>query len=147
MERKNKPIIFTICALISLFISSSTAMAVNLAKTEVLPIEVVDSDKVIFKNVRIIDKNGCVQVKGSVKPQRKHGPGVYGHVDIELLDIEGRIVEKERVNHTPAYLQTKGNKLSYFTFALGEDMQNSSKVRVSYHYTRNDGKKVCDHKH
>ena len=147
MERKNKPIIITICALISLFISSSTAMAVNLAKTEVLPIEVVDSDKVIFKNVRIIDKNGCIQVKGSIKPQKKYAPGNFGHVHIELFDIEDRIVETVNVHHTPKFLHTKGNKLSYFTYALEEDMKNSSKVRVSYHYTRNDGKSVCNHEH
>jgi len=94
MERKNKPVIITICALISLFISTSTAMAVIQAKTEVLPIEVVASDKVIFKNVRMIDKNGCAQVKGSVKPQRKHGPGIYGHVDIELLSRQNQYISK-----------------------------------------------------
>ena len=147
MLRKNKKVFIIACVLISLFISTSTAGELKQSRTEILPIKVVASDKVIFKNVRMIDKDGCVQVKGSLKSQKMSSPGSYGHVDIELLDIEERIIEKTTVKHTPAFLHTKGNKLSYFTYALGEDAQNTSKVRVSYHYTGNDNKRVCNHDH
>ena len=146
MEIK-KSLIVIACALISLFISASTAVAVNQAGKEVLPLEVVASDKVYFKNVRIFNDKGCVVVKGAVKPQRKHGPGKYGHVDIEMLDAENRIIKELKVSHTPAFLHTKGNKRSYFTSSLGEGAKNSSKVRVSYHYTRNTKKSVCNHNH
>ena len=147
IKRRRIRISFIACSLIYLFISACTAVAVNQPKTEVLPVEVVTSDKVHFKNVRIINDKGCVVVKGAVKPQKKHGPGIYGHVDIDLIDVEDRTIENIKVSHTPKFLHTKGNKLSYFTSVLGEGAQNSSKVRVSYHYTRNTKKSSCNHNH
>ena len=147
MERNTRRANIIVFFLISLLISASTAAAINRQEKLNLPLEVVTSDKVFLKNVRIIDKDGCIQVKGSVKPRKNSSPGMVGHVDVELLDREGHSIENFRVSHTPAFLHPKGNKRSYFTYTLGEKAQNCSKVRVSYHYTRNAGKKVCSSNH
>ena len=130
--------------LISLLISCSTAVAGDKQKTEELSVEVHASDRVIFKNVRIINDRGVVLVEGALRPLRQIPPKNYGHVDIELFDIKGSIVEKVQVKHRPGFRPNKIYRLSYFTFSLGEYVQRTNKVRVSYHHTPNDNKSVCN---
>ena len=147
MEKNKRKTIIILSTLFALLISVPIAIATSKPGTVILPLEVVTSDRIIFYNVKVINKDDCIQIKGSVKPRKNQSPGMLGHVDVELLDGEGRTLKKDRVGHTPAFLHTKGNKRSYFTYTLGEEAQNCSKVRIGYHYTRNAEKIVCSSNH
>lgn len=98
-----------------------------------IPVETVGSRLAYPTNIHVRVTVQGVEVKGKLKRKRYTRRGIVGHVDVELLDPTGRILESElqSIPYRPG--SAKYDRKRYFSAVLPTPETNQYSVRVKHH--------------
>ena len=114
--------------------ASSTIIAKEpLDCTPSIPVETVGSRLAYPTNIHARVTVQGVEVNGKLKRKRYTRRGLGGHVDVELLDPSGRILESElqSIPYRPG--SVKHDRKRYFSAVLPVPKTNQYSVRIQHH--------------
>jgi hypothetical protein len=101
-------------------------------RTGSLPVQTVGGNAGSVSNVRIYERNDKLFVAGSAHPTPTSG----GHIDIQLIAADGRVVatntESLKLGHPRGSRSRHGNASFATSFPLSDARQAAS-VRVTFH--------------
>ncbi|MDY6861880.1 MAG: hypothetical protein SV062_02715, partial [Thermodesulfobacteriota bacterium] len=95
-------------------------------------IELLHSKRFIILKGYIFKDEDNIIVTGKVR-RRSNAFGISGHVDIEILDTEGNITEKQSIPHYPRIVRRRGGEDASFSTVLKSIVAKNSVVRIAYH--------------
>lgn len=142
MTTKNGVLIVAACVSLALVAGGCSVSRINLAKNGSVSLQVVPSKSFSLEKVSVYQEDNNTIVRGQVWLTKHFKPGDYGHIDIETLDAQNTVTEKNSVFHQPRILPIKGNRPAYFNTDLNNVDQKGSTIRVKYHQPDNDVAKV-----
>lgn len=91
----------------------------------------------IFKNVNIIKQGNRYLLAGTVRKRKSGPPSVIGHVDVQVLSANGKLIEEKAINYnSPRSLSHEVRKTSSFNTELSEKLLPDSKVVINFHRTK-----------
>lgn len=119
-----------------------TVMAVSLVDSpSTVKIDVVESKTAYPTGIRVTTSKNSVTVTGRVKRKKHTSLRIRGHVDIDLVNSDGMIVEHMMTNLTATSMNIKHNRFSSFTAVLPLPPNTKYTVRVTHTTTELDHSK------
>jgi hypothetical protein len=146
MKDKKFIILFILTYIIACFvISACTSSHLNLVKNGTVTIERVSSEGCYISKVNAIEDDGVLVIGGSVK-RRNFSGGSKGHIDIAIIDSEGKILKELSTLYTPQYIPAKRihTREARFKVRLPNIPYKGSKIRVAYHRNLRSYSKTFD---
>ena len=130
--------IFLSLFLTYLLIGLSGCMSIKLNSVDGLNlyIERIKSNRLTFRNVRVIQSGDGVVVAGNIK-RRKNSVGTSGgHIDMALLNNEGEVIQKVSTFYTPRRFSRRSLFTPSFKVRFSGMPIEASVVRVAYHNSK-----------
>ncbi len=127
----------SILLLLAIFIAciamiGCTAKGVNLVDKGIVSIEKVPTSDIYVSAAYVYQDGDELVISGKVKHRHAHRKS-GGHVDITILDPEGKIIMEVTTSYLPRIIRSKGSREARFSVRLPFIPPKGSTVRVAFH--------------
>ena len=129
-------IIRLIGPLLALVLAGCGNLPPNLASTDAVNIERVDSSRARIGSLYVGDSNGRLKIRGSLKKWHAGRSPIPGHLHIEVLAKDGAVLEEKVVRY---YRHSPKSGVSYFSQEFDVRPSEVRTVRVIHHVRKEDG--------
>lgn len=120
---------FSVTAL-GVFSLSSLSAAAAVASS--VNIESKPSGVARLTNVRVVEDSGKYYVTGNVNRSSRQQFVPLGHVDLKVIDSEGKVVFESESNYQPKSVFKQNKRASVFVIELPNQPQEGSHIEVAY---------------
>ena len=100
----------------------------DLSSANIIAIERVDSKKASIGVVNITNAENVFKIQGEIRRRAKLRGAIPGHMDIELIGGDGKIITKLFTNYS------RGSYKAKFNLTLTDPPKEDYFVRVTHHY-------------
>lgn len=136
----NKTIVILILSVVTIICTGCLSDPQNMVHNGGVTTAFDGKRKVKFSGLTVKPEGESTKISGYVKrdPRNPMAVGI-GHVDIEVLDADGKSVEIQHIKFSPNRLKRRGSNSGYFHTTTKEPVAKGSKICVSYHKAGIDG--------
>ena len=129
--RNIKIVIFAIFGLTIVYIAGCASNRINLVDNGTVSIERVSSQRTLVSKVYVYQQEEELVISGRVRRRLSTGLAGGGHVDITVLNQEGKPIKNISKGYLPRWI--KHSRTSSFTVHLPLIISEASIVRVVHH--------------
>ena len=97
-----------------------------------IPVETLDSRLAIPTNIHVQITDQSVEVNGKIKRKGHKNMSLRGHVDVELVDSNGQVLESKKVSVSPRTGSSKHDHDRAFSAVLALPEAQEYSLRVTH---------------
>ena len=128
--KKHRIIYVSVLIVFNLILLSGCSTGRNLIRDNTVTVERIDTNITYIKSVSVQQFDKEISIKGTVQRQHSGRGTVRGHVDLELITPNGRLIYQDEV---PYYRKNLKKGEANFQITLPEEPQAGSVLRLSLH--------------